>query len=236
MILLFFLTGKFPLFQSSDDVEALMEIAVIIGRQKMERVAVMHSRTFATNVPSVTPNGISWREFVERQNPTLREPPTPDPRFYPYSTSSTIPSSSSPTSESMREQHVADVEAALALLEDVMQPDVTRRITPRGALYHPFLAPSPSSFSGGNGDVVEVDEVELGDDDVFPSPFGEGACAKDHFVDEVTEEPCVWVRDEDGNKVVRRLVAGEGMAIGRWPCEFHRGEFGPEDSEWGEMG
>jgi len=42
MILLFFLTGKFPLFQSSDDVEALMEIAVIIGRQKMERVAVMH--------------------------------------------------------------------------------------------------------------------------------------------------------------------------------------------------
>ena len=32
IILLFFLTGKFPLFQSSNDVEALMEIAAIIGR------------------------------------------------------------------------------------------------------------------------------------------------------------------------------------------------------------
>ncbi|EGO02281.1 hypothetical protein SERLA73DRAFT_48293, partial [Serpula lacrymans var. lacrymans S7.3] len=53
MILLFFLTGKFPLFQSSDDVEALMEVAVIIGRQKMERVAMLHSRTFATNIPSL---------------------------------------------------------------------------------------------------------------------------------------------------------------------------------------
>ncbi|EDR12174.1 uncharacterized protein LACBIDRAFT_152151, partial [Laccaria bicolor S238N-H82] len=53
IILLFFLTKKFPLFQSSDDVEALMEIAAIIGRKKMEGVATLHSRTFATNVPSV---------------------------------------------------------------------------------------------------------------------------------------------------------------------------------------
>ena len=44
MILLFFLTGKFPLFQSNDDIEALMEIATIIGRQKMERTAILHSQ------------------------------------------------------------------------------------------------------------------------------------------------------------------------------------------------
>jgi serine/threonine protein kinase len=43
MILLFFLTGKFPLFQSGDDVEALMEIATIIGRKKMEKTATLHS-------------------------------------------------------------------------------------------------------------------------------------------------------------------------------------------------
>jgi hypothetical protein len=43
MILLFFLTGKFPLFQSNDDVEALMEIATIIGRKQMERTATLHS-------------------------------------------------------------------------------------------------------------------------------------------------------------------------------------------------
>jgi len=45
MILLFFLTRKFPLFQSNDDVEALMEIAVIIGRRKMERAAMLHSQS-----------------------------------------------------------------------------------------------------------------------------------------------------------------------------------------------
>lgn len=44
MILLFFLTGKFPLFQSNDDVEALMEIAAVIGKRRMEKAATLHSR------------------------------------------------------------------------------------------------------------------------------------------------------------------------------------------------
>jgi serine/threonine protein kinase len=47
MILLFFLTGKFPLFQSNDDTEALMEIAVVIGRNKMEKAATLHSKPVA---------------------------------------------------------------------------------------------------------------------------------------------------------------------------------------------
>ncbi|KAL6307148.1 kinase-like domain-containing protein [Sparassis latifolia] len=42
-ILLFFLTGKFPLFHSNDDIEALMEIATIIGKRRMEKVATLHS-------------------------------------------------------------------------------------------------------------------------------------------------------------------------------------------------
>jgi cell division control protein 7 len=42
MILLFFLAGKFPLFQSNDDVEALLEIACIIGRRRMEKAATLH--------------------------------------------------------------------------------------------------------------------------------------------------------------------------------------------------
>ena len=43
MILLFFLVGKFPLFQSNDDIEALMEIAAVLGRKKMEKAATLHS-------------------------------------------------------------------------------------------------------------------------------------------------------------------------------------------------
>lgn len=43
MILAFFLSGKFPLFNANDDVEALMEIACIVGRKTMEKVATLHS-------------------------------------------------------------------------------------------------------------------------------------------------------------------------------------------------
>ena len=43
IIFLFFLTRKFPLFQSNDDVEALMELSTVIGRKGMERVATLHS-------------------------------------------------------------------------------------------------------------------------------------------------------------------------------------------------
>ncbi|KAG8686449.1 hypothetical protein FRC09_014130 [Ceratobasidium sp. 395] len=43
IILLAFLSGKFPLFNSNDDTEALAEIAAIVGRERMERCARLHS-------------------------------------------------------------------------------------------------------------------------------------------------------------------------------------------------
>jgi cell division control protein 7 len=53
MILLFFLTGKFPLFQSNDDVEALLEIACIIGRRRTEKAATLHCERLCVAIPSV---------------------------------------------------------------------------------------------------------------------------------------------------------------------------------------
>jgi serine/threonine protein kinase len=41
--LLCFLTRRFPFFNSNDDVDALMEIATIFGRSKLEGVAIHHS-------------------------------------------------------------------------------------------------------------------------------------------------------------------------------------------------
>ena len=46
VILLFFLSKKFPIFQSNDDIEGLMEIAVIIGKRKIERAATLHGRSY----------------------------------------------------------------------------------------------------------------------------------------------------------------------------------------------
>jgi cell division control protein 7 len=77
-----------------------------------------------------------------------------------------------------------------------------------------------------------VDPEEAEDDEWFPHPFGGGVCGEKHFKDEVTEEGCVRVRviDSSGEgkerEEVRRLVSGEGIAIGRMPCEFHREEYG----------
>ncbi|KAI0337903.1 kinase-like protein [Trametopsis cervina] len=244
MILLFFLTKKFPLFQSSDDVEALMEIATIIGKKSMEKTATLHSRTFATNVPSISFGGVTWTDFVERLNPDLRIPPSPDARFYPYTAESRSrqhtrlpPSSSSPSTSRYsvsrsptpqprmeapsEESYSRDIDAALDLLERLMHPEATRRITPKEALSHPFLK----------------DAEDPDDDEFVPHRFGEGVCGSLHFLDEVTEEPCIrvykvrkgsegGVLEQEHEMEVRRLVSGEGVAIGRMPCEFHRAELG----------
>lgn len=106
------------------------------------------------------------------------------------------------------ESHNKDIDNALSLLERLMEPESTRRITPRDTLYHAFLA----------------DPSEPEDDALFPNPFGEGICSKYHFVDEVTEEPCVLI-PFNGKERVKRLVAGEGIAIGKSPCEFHTEQF-----------
>jgi cell division control protein 7 len=103
-----------------------------------------------------------------------------------------------------------------------MSPESVRRITPKDALSHPFLK--------------EPDEMD--DDEFVPHRFGEGVCGSLHFLDEVTDEPCVKVKktrkrdaaegegDEEDEMVVRRLMAGEGIAVGNMPCEFHTEELG----------
>jgi cell division control protein 7 len=181
-------------------------------------------RTFTTNIPSITQDGISWRSFVERQNPDLET----DARFssvvepQPEDHSSAPPppsSSSSPSPPSSTTEH--HLSAAFDLLDNLLQPESHRRYTPRQALYHPFLA-----------EVDEDGEEGLGDDEWFPHPYGSGICGERHFRDDVTEEPWVRirVRDEDGMDVgrdeVRKLDSGEGIAIGSWPCEFHKEEYG----------
>ena len=53
--MLFFLAGKFPIFQSQDDMEALIEIATIIGFRKMEKVATLHSQSIYPHTPILHP-------------------------------------------------------------------------------------------------------------------------------------------------------------------------------------
>ncbi|RSH85246.1 hypothetical protein EHS25_005053 [Saitozyma podzolica] len=81
IMLLSILTHKFPVFNSNDDVEALMEIAAIFGRDSMERCALLHNRTIISNVPTVDHAPESLTHLVLKLNPHLYTPqisqPTP---------------------------------------------------------------------------------------------------------------------------------------------------------------
>ena len=99
--------------------------------------------------------------------------------------------------------HLQDLDLALDLADQLLQPESTKRMTARGALYHPFLY-----------------EEHAPDDDYFPHPLGQGVCGMFHFRDSVTEEHCVTGVGVDGSGV-KRLSAGEGIPIGRRACEFH---------------
>ncbi|KAK0554532.1 Cell division control protein 7 [Tilletia horrida] len=69
VILLCFLTKRFPLFNADDDVIALLEMAVIVGRKDMSACAMIHNRTFKTDIPDVTEDGMSIKDFVRKMNP-----------------------------------------------------------------------------------------------------------------------------------------------------------------------
>ncbi|KAI0308440.1 hypothetical protein OF83DRAFT_1089827, partial [Amylostereum chailletii] len=119
--------------------------------------------------------------------------------------------------------YAEDIDNALDLLDKIMHPESIKRYTPRQALYHPFL---------------REDGAEREDDGFFPHPFGEGVCGEWHFIDDQTDELCVRIRvgedevgseDEDNDEdekgtVVRRVAAGECIAIGNRPCAMHMDE------------
>ncbi|TKY89176.1 hypothetical protein EX895_001707 [Sporisorium graminicola] len=120
VILLTLLIRRFPVFNSNDDVEALLEIAVIFGKARMETCAMLHNRTFHCNIPSVSNSG-SLTEFINRLNPDLADPGNhPDPQ-----------------------QYARDVANALDMVKSCLHVDCTRRKTAAELLQHPFLRIDP---------------------------------------------------------------------------------------------
>lgn len=100
IILLCFLTRRFPFFNSNDDTEALAEITAIFGKRKMERCAALHSalrrissihhtadadplvadRTFQTNIGEYdAPPHANLHALVKALNPPIVVENSPDP-------------------------------------------------------------------------------------------------------------------------------------------------------------
>ncbi|KIW28301.1 uncharacterized protein PV07_07977 [Cladophialophora immunda] len=78
VILLTLLARRFPFFNSADDVDAMIEMASIFGRKKMQSVAAMHGQLFETNIETIGERGftfekiIIWASCREKEQDTLR--------------------------------------------------------------------------------------------------------------------------------------------------------------------
>lgn len=175
-MLLSMLTLKFPLFNSTDDLEALMEIAAIFGRASMEKCAMLHSeplspfssltqgrgyatntpdRTIITNCPTVDQAPKDLGEMILTLNPHIYTPPLPNP-----------------TREEAIE-HIRSIDDAIDLCTNLLKLDATRRYTAKKALGHKF-------FSKAEGYEPEVDHPILSGVD--------GKCGHLHSVEDGKRE------------------------------------------------
>lgn len=78
VILLTLLARRFPFFNSADDVDAMIEIASIFGRKKMQAAAAMHGQLFETSIETIGERGftlekiILWASCREKEQDGLR--------------------------------------------------------------------------------------------------------------------------------------------------------------------
>ncbi|OZJ05872.1 hypothetical protein BZG36_00929 [Bifiguratus adelaidae] len=114
VILLCFLSGRFPFFCSMDDVQAILELACIYGIDEMAACAAIYDRTFETNVPSLKHQRNSFRKLCLRLNPEGMK--------------------------AFKEEDERLTLEALDLLNKCMELDCTKRYTAEEALAHPFLS------------------------------------------------------------------------------------------------
>ncbi|KAK3618541.1 Cell division control protein 7 [Elasticomyces elasticus] len=64
IILLTFLSKRFPFFHSADDIDAFIELCNIFGKKKMRDTATLHGQMLQTNIPTLTENGHTWEKIL----------------------------------------------------------------------------------------------------------------------------------------------------------------------------
>lgn len=80
VILLTMLTRRYPFFQSTDDNDALVELACIFGNEEMSKAAEKYDRSWHCNIPSVPDKKLRWRHLCQVLSPAFPVP-LPDEAF-----------------------------------------------------------------------------------------------------------------------------------------------------------
>jgi cell division control protein 7 len=110
VILLTILSKRFPFFNSSDDVEATIEIATIFGVKRMRSAALRHGCIFETTIPTIGQQGFTLEKIILWSTCRGEDKPL-----------------------------TTDEKLAVNFLERCMELDAGRRITAEEALKHEFL-------------------------------------------------------------------------------------------------
>ncbi|KAI9816570.1 MAG: hypothetical protein M1827_001702 [Pycnora praestabilis] len=131
VILLTILSRRFPFFNSTDDIEALIEIATIFGTRKMKACALLHGAIFESSIPTIGERGFSLEKIVL------------------WSTGRTEKDSEGRSEGLGREEA-----KAVAFMQRCFELDPSKRIGAEEALKHEFLA-------GAGEDAAEEDEIEM---------------------------------------------------------------------------
>ena len=64
VILLTFLSKRFPFFHSADDIDAFIELCTIFGKKRMKETALLHGQVLQTNIPTIGDSGHTWEKVL----------------------------------------------------------------------------------------------------------------------------------------------------------------------------
>ncbi|RPA95045.1 kinase-like protein [Choiromyces venosus 120613-1] len=119
VILLTILSRRFPFFNSSDDVDAMIEIATIFGKQRMKQCAALHGCVFESTIPTIGERGFTLEKIVL------------------WATNRTATGSSKDNKDDAK----LDPDEALSIkfLQRCFELDPVKRISAAEALQHEFL-------------------------------------------------------------------------------------------------
>ena len=132
VILLSVLSRRFPFFNSTDDIDALLELTQIFGRRRMRETAQLHGQIFETNIPSYSESGHSLEKLILWC-----------------------------TNRSGRDEQgrrmgalTSEEREAVEFLGRLMECDPRKRITAADALNHPFIADVGREWAEDDVDLV----------------------------------------------------------------------------------